>query len=237
MSDDLINRPLAVPVMTKGPWPRQVTRAMAIAMADLGIENFDYIGDALEEDGGDFGKGCFVRQCRAGRGITRMLDGGKGTRWCVGVEYANKVAFTTIPADPWKQIDAFTERVLSIPGWQSVPTLPMCRCGAPARWLRTYGPSGGYGAGIQAYFIWDEGTERADLEKREKPSDSDGERRRAIVQLETHIGMANLQGLAKTAGGPELIDRWCSNGRSQTRDAIAKEALKLLGQRQWRETV
>jgi len=233
--DDLINRPLAMPVMMKGPWPRQVTRVMAIAMADLGIENFSYIGD-FKDGGDDFGKGCFVREGRAGKGIKRITDGGTGTRWYVGVEYTDRMVFATMP-DPWKQIDAFTDRVLSIPGWRSYPCLPACKCGAVPRWFRTHGPNGGYGGGIQTYFIWDEGTERADLESREKPSDSDGERRRAIAQLEMRIGMANLHRLSEVSGGKALIDRWCSNGRDQARDAIAREALELLGQRQWRETV
>lgn len=144
-------------VLNKGAWPRQVACVMSMAMADLGIENFEYDPQVMAE-GADLGKGCRVMQLA-----------GPAPRWCVGVEIPDRVVFDPAGADVArdrirKQMDDFVRRVLVVPGWRPYPSWTSCsKCSAPTRWFPTYTPNGGYGCSFQTYFIWDQGIEQKDL--------------------------------------------------------------------------
>lgn len=154
-------KPNRVMASASGPFPRQVGRMMAQAIADLGVASFEYIPEVLTA-GSDYGKGCRVQRFE-----------GPAPRWVVGVEMPDKY----LGADPdgakariWAEMDSFADRVLAVPGWRSYPGFTSCRkCNVQTRWFRTYLPNGGYGCSMQCWFIWDQDIERADLEKTAEP--------------------------------------------------------------------
>lgn len=154
-------KPNRVMASASGPFPRQVGRMMARAIADLGVASFEYIPGVLTA-GSDYGKGCRVQRFE-----------GPAPRWVVGVEMPDKY----LGSDPggakariWAEMDAFADRVLAVPGWRSYPGFTSCRkCNVQTRWFRTYMPNGGYGGSMQCWFIWDQDIERADLEKVAEP--------------------------------------------------------------------
>lgn len=155
------DKPNRVMASASGPFPRQVGRMMARAIADLGVASFEYIPGVLTA-GSDYGKGCRVQRFE-----------GPAPRWVVGVEMPDKY----LGSDPggakariWAEMDAFADRVLAVPGWRSYPGFTSCRkCNVQTRWFRTYMPNGGYGGSMQCWFIWDQDIEKADLEKQQKP--------------------------------------------------------------------
>lgn len=156
------------------PWPRQVTRVVARAIADFGIENF-VLAPTIDEDGGDYGTGCFVSSTRSGAIRDRISDGRRGTRWCVGVNIPDALylgdpkRIDEVRAKLRETMDIFVEHVLGVAGWRPYPLFTTCaKCTSPTRWLPVYSPTGGYGHSWQCYLIWDEDIERADLARAEE---------------------------------------------------------------------